>query len=213
MFASVIDAIAARIPRQNPIAPFIARFRRRQFSSFPWKKYVPVLLLVVIVAGIIAIVTGILPSKAATDARIVLRGPLATVSLNSEFSFPLKDADGKEVSRFKYIIETAELRDEIIVKGSRMVAIKGRVFLILTIKLTNDYSRALEINVRDYVRLVRAGNEQELLAADIHSDPVSIQAISTKYTRIGFPIYDTDRNVTLFIGEINGDKERVPLQF
>jgi hypothetical protein len=55
------------------------------------------------------------------------------------------------------------------------------------------------------------GNTSELLAPDIHNDPVEVQAISTKPTRVGFPINDTDKKLTLFIGEINGQKDKVEL--
>ena len=67
------------------------------------------------------------------------------------------------------------------------------------------------MNTRDYVRLT-VNNGSEWLAPDIHNDPVEIQAISTKYTRIGFPISDTDKKLKLQIGEINGDKEIVDLK-
>lgn len=145
------------------------------------------------------------------DQRFSLPSAKASVTVNKEFSFPLKDGKGVEVSSLKYAIENAELRDQIIVKGQKASAIKGRTFLIINIKIVNDYEKSIEINTKDYVRLSVNGNDKELLAPDIHNDPVTIQAISTKYSRVGFPINDTDRNLRLKVGEINGEKQTIDL--
>lgn len=180
------------------------------------KKLIPAGILVILVGFALVRVAGSLnkataPSTDSGDQRIEVKGAKASMVLSKEYAFPLKDAKGKEVTKIKVSIQDAELRDEIIVKGSRAVAVKGRTFLILNIKIVNDYEKPIDINVKDYIRLATNGNDKELLAADIHNDPVTIQAISTKYTRIGFPINDTDTNLTLYVGEIKGDKEAVPL--
>jgi hypothetical protein len=133
-----------------------------------------------------------------------------TQQINKSLLFPLKDNAGKELSKIKYEIQTAELADTIVVKGQTAKASKGREFLIIALKITNDYDKTININSRDYIRLVVDGSTEKL-AADIHNDPVEVQAISTKYTRLGFPIYTKDRNLELVIGEINGKKESIKL--
>ena len=216
LFSVIADASGDRFSSlQQFFSNLRFRFGRQRFANFPWKRYLPKILLGIIIIGILAAVGTVVRSSVSllSHQPVQLKGPIATLTLNREFAFPLKDTKGKELSKLKYVIESADLRDEIIVKGQRMVAVKGRRFLILTIKLTNDYNKALEVSVRDYVRLSIGGNEQELLAADIHIYPVSIQPISTKSTRLGFPINDTDQNLVILIGEINGDKEKVPLAF
>src|SRR3989344_3040507 len=135
------------------------------------------------------------------------------MNFNKEFLFPLKNDKGEEVAKLKYLIEKAELRDEIVVKGQRAKAIKGRTFLILNLKIANEFNQSIEIKSRDYVRLSVNGNKDEWLAPDIHNAPVEVQAISTKYTRIGFPINDTDHDLVIRVGEINGDKEEIALKF
>ena len=100
--------------------------------------------------------------------------------------------------------------DEIIVEGKRATTVKGRTFLIVTLKITNEYTQSIDMDTRDYVRLSVEPN-QEWQAPDIHNDPVQVQAISTKYTRLGFPINETDKNLILRVGEINGTKEEIPL--
>lgn len=147
------------------------------------------------------------------DPRLDVLGAKATTDINKDFEFPLRASDGEEVSKIKFTIETAELVDEIIVQGKKHSAVKGRTFLVLMLKIVNDYDQAIEIDTRDYVRLIVNDNENERLAADIHNDPVLIQAISTKRTRLGFFINDDDKDFSLFVGEISGDKEKLPIGF
>lgn len=190
-------------------------FRRRRFDKENLKKHAK---SIVIALGIIVVIISLGKmlfkvgnSKGSTTPEI--KPALATMAINKEFSFPLTASGGDKVSDVKFMIENAELRDEIIVNGQRATSIKGRDFLILTIKISNEYKSAIQINSRDYVRLSVNGNEGEWLAPDIHNDPVEVQAISTKYTRLGFAINETDKNLLLRIGEINGEKETIPLEF
>jgi hypothetical protein len=150
-------------------------------------------------------------SNSNSSTRVAVAGAKATSNINKDFAFPLKDSKGKKVTDIKFVIESAELRDEIIVKGKRATAIQGRTFLIVTVKITNDYTKALEINSKDYFRLTANGNDKDLLAPEIHNDPVVVQPTSTKYTRIGWPINDTDKNLTISVGEIEGEKTKVEL--
>lgn len=147
----------------------------------------------------------------AEDQRYQLKAAKAKAELNHEFSFPLNNEKGIEVSRIKYVLQNVELRDEIVVKGKKATAIKGRTFMIINLKIVNDFERSIEINTKDYIRLSVNGLETELLAPDIHNDPVTIQAISTKYSRVGFPINDTDTNLKLKVGEINGEKQTLDI--
>lgn len=201
---------------QAIISNALARFHHRDLMNIRWKNHFPkILLFLVVIVVIAALSAGVLRSNVtrANDARIEVRGALATVAVGKTLQIPVLNDKGKVATNVTYTIENAELRDEIIVQGRRMVAIKGRVFLVLTIKLVNEYNKELEIKAADYVRLAVSGNEKELLAPDIHNDPVRVQAISTKYTRVGFPVYDTQKNLVLFVGSINEEKEKIPLQF
>lgn len=169
-----------------------------------------VLGAIIVLIGGIKLLSSSTSSRAQADAPQV-KGALVTQDINREFAFPLKNGQGDEIGSIKYMIEKAELRDEIIVKGQKASAIKGRTFVIVTIKVSNDFKQPIQINTRDYVRLSVNGNQTELLAPDIHNDPVEVQAISTKYTRVGFPINTTDRNLKLLVGEINSEKQSIDL--
>jgi hypothetical protein len=144
------------------------------------------------------------------DERADAPKPIATQTLNRTFQFPLKNEEGVEVSRVQYVIENANLQDAFIYQGKLAKAVRGRTFLIMNLKITNTYTQSIEINARDYVR-VRVNNSSEQLAPEIHNDPVEIQANSTKYTRIGLPINDNDRDITLLVGELEGRKETIKL--
>jgi len=134
----------------------------------------------------------------------------AEQKINKDFTFALKDENGKDVSKLKYTVEDAQVMDEIIVKGERAVAVEGRTFLIINLKITNDFNKSVQINSRDYLRL-SVNKSAERLAPDIHNDPVEVQALSTKYTRVGFPINESDKNLTLQVGELTGPKESIKL--
>lgn len=146
------------------------------------------------------------------NQKVQIPAAYATAAINKEFSFAIKDASGKEFGKIKYLLENAELRNEIIVKGQKATAVKGRVFLILNIKLINEANKGVELKTRDFVR-ISSNNGQEWLAPDIHNDPVEIQAISTKYSRIGLPINETDKSFKVQVGEINGQKQVFDLNF
>ncbi len=144
------------------------------------------------------------------STKVTIAKPEATQNLNKTYEFSLKDTNGKEVSKLKFVLENAEIRDEVIVKGKRAISVEGRTFLILNAKITNSYNKTIAVNARDYVRLT-VNNSSEKIAADIHNDPVEILADSTKPTRLGFPINDSDKNLTLLVGELTGKKETIKL--
>lgn len=149
-------------------------------------------------------------SQVAGD-RIEVASPVSSQDLNKEFEFPLKDNSGKEVSKIKYVLDTAEIRNEIIVQGKKAAAIKGRTFLVLNIKIINDYNKVINVNSRDYVRLSVNGNKNDWFAADVHNDPVEVQPASTKLTRLAFPVNETDKDFAIRLGEIDGEKEEINL--
>ena len=173
------------------------------------KKIVGALVFIVVVVGLVflfkAIAEKVSSGPATTESRIDIPEAKKTKLINQEFTFPLKNEKGEEVGVVRYFIEQAELRDEILVKG--------RTFLIINLKLANEFDRSIDINTKDYLRLSVNNNELEWLAPDIHNDPVNVQAISTKFTRVGFPINDTDKNIKLRIGEVKGEKTVIDINF
>lgn len=149
-----------------------------------------------------------------SDAQQVsIASPKEVKQINKQFEFPIKDSSGAVATNFQYIIQSAQLQNQIVVKGQKATAISGRTFLIINLKLANSSDKNIQINSRDYIRLGINGEKKDLLAPDIHNDPITIQPISTEYTHLGFPVNATDKNFTLYVGEIEGSKSAIEVKF
>src|SRR3989344_3906535 len=135
-----------------------------------------------------------------------------TVGINREFSIPVYDKDKALSNPIRYAITEAQLTKQIVIKGQKATAVAGRTFLIINLKLVNDFSESLFLNTRNYVRIQPAGIEDRL-APEIHNDTVEVQPLSTKMTRIGLPVNEDQTSFTLYVGEINGPKEEIPVSF
>lgn len=178
------------------------------------KNLLQALIIGVVAVSFLGLVFYFGRSRVASTANVLSGRPVAPkaidkTNLNRVYEFPIRDNKGVEVSKIRYEITSIELYDSIIYKGQRARAVEGRAFLILNLKLLNQYTQEIAINSRDYIRL-SVNKKDEKIAPDIHNDPVKVQAISTKYTRIGFPINESDKNnLNLYVGEINGEKQAI----
>lgn len=178
------------------------------------KSYLPLVVLGVVSIGVLFVVGRFVVTSlsgqtlGANDSRIELKGPRASVSLDKNYEFPLTDEKGKVIAKLKFFLDDAELRDEIVLSGQKAIAPKGTTYLITTIELTNDSNKFIEMKVRNYVRLSKNG-DKKLYAASIHNDPVEIQPQSTKQTRLGFPVNDTDKDFVLRVGDLDGKKDLI----
>lgn len=186
----------------------------RRFRGFSYKPYVigfgVIFIIVILLVKFNPFVGG--SSAVAGASKTAIKDALATQNLNKEFKFPLKDEKGAILGEIKYVIENAEIRDEIVVKGKKASAVSGRTFLVLNLKITNDTNQTVSMNTKDYVRLFVNGNDNEPLSPSIHNDPVVVDAISVKPTRVGFAINEGDKQLKLKVGEIKGNKEDVWLE-
>jgi len=210
---SFVSKLSERKTHRENFEAQTSEFRKPRFASDKFKKYVKpagIMLGLVLFLLLVAKFIQITDRGNTLGSKVEVEKAKATQEISKEFSFPLKDQSGNELGVVRYMIEKVELMDEIIVEGKRATTVKGRTFLIVTLKITNEYTQSIDMDTRDYVRLSVEPN-QEWQAPDIHNDPVQVQAISTKYTRLGFPINETDKNLILRVGEINGTKEEIPL--
>lgn len=187
----------------------------QRFNSSKTKTYVIglIAILVIIFALIKLNPFNSSSSRTVTDNKTLIKEALATLPLNKEFKFPLKDDKGETVGEIKYIIENAQLRDEIIIKGKRAYAVNGRVFLVLNLKIVNESNKNISMATKDYTRLFINNNGSEPLSPSIYNDPVVIDAISVKPTRIGFSINKSDKDIKIKVGEIKGDKTTIDIKF
>lgn len=184
------------------------------FNRSTIEKIIVGTVAVLILAGVVYFGKSVILSNGTSQGTTpgVLSQPKVTKSINKDFEFPLTNSKGEEVSKLKFRVEGVELRDQIIIKGKRASAIQGKVFLVINLKITSDYNRALAMKTRDYIRLVVNNNASELLAPEIHNDPVEVQATSTKYTRVAFAILDNYKNLKLRVGEPDKQKTVIDLK-
>lgn len=211
MQAYISSQLAAYQKTFSGLVSSVLLFVTRGRNPFKLKRYIPYAIIAFFVVLTLYALVKALKTSGSNASRVQIQGAKATQDLEKEFTFPLKNSEGEEISKIRFVVERAELRDEIIVKGKRATSVKGRTFLIFNLKITNEHNRAIEMNTRDYIRLSVNANTEEWLAPDIHNDPVEIQPISTKYTRVGFAINDSDDKLNLRVGEINGQKEEIVL--
>ena len=194
--------------------------RGNKFSSIkswrPSRKHIKFGVYAIALVLLVGITRSVLQGSVKSDStdRTEIADPDSTTIIDRTYQFPFYDESGEAISDFEYTIEKAELRDEVLIQGRPARAINGKTFFVVYIKIKNDYKGSLQLNAAEYVRLVVDGNEDELLAPEMNSDPVQIQAISTKSTRIGFPIDDGSVNdLKLQVGEIDGDKDIIEVDF
>jgi hypothetical protein len=174
-----------------------------------------IVVALAVVGGLVIAVKALAGSSKNNPAtsQVQLATPISTKSVNKELTIPIKDGKDTTLATIVYSVQDAQLTNEIIVQGVKKTSVQGRRFLILNLKLANDSTKKIQIDTRDYIRLSINQNDQELLAPDIHNDPVEVQALSTKFTRLGFITNTSDKNLVLKIGEINGNKTSVDLNF
>lgn len=213
LLSSISSTISTRLAslRQRKAERNFEFPERRSGGNF--KKYLPYAVLgffgLLFLAGLSWGTYHIFKSIALGN-KVSILGAKASQELNNEFSFSLYNEEGEEVSKLRFNIEKAELRDEIIVKGQRARSVSGRTFLVFNLKITNDYTLPMTIQSKDYLRL-SVNDNGEWLAPDVHSDPIEVQSQSTKITRVGFAINDSDKNLKVRVGEINGEKQEIAL--
>lgn len=134
-----------------------------------------------------------------------------TKSMNIEklFAFDAIGRTGKTLEKqIEFTVTSADKTKQIILKGKKATAVDGRTFLIVNLKLNNRNDISALMLTRELIRLL-----PDSLAPDIHNDPVEIQPISTKITRVGFAINENAQNLKLQVGTVKGDKTIIDLNF
>lgn len=185
-------------------------------SNIPYptaKKGIVVKKLVLIIIGIVIFILAFVMgrfSTGPTSSTAIVSPPTQLKTLNKDFIFPIKDQNDKQISTMTYTIINVETQKDIIVAGQPAHAVNGRTFLVINLKISNPSPQSIQLNSRDFVR-VSINKNDEMLAPDIYNDPITVQAISTAYTRLGLAIDDNTHQVTLHVGEINGPKTDIPI--
>lgn len=198
----------------SKIGSRISLLRTKIRSLFAVKK-IGTLFLILIVAGAVFISLRTVLRRAASTPQVagqISTVPVSATQINRDFSFVVYDKNKKLTDSVKYTITDAQLTKEIIIKGQKASAVSGRAFLIINLKLVNDFNDSLFLNTRNYMRIQPKGSADKL-APEIHNDTVEVQPLSTKLTRIGLPVDENTKEFTLFVGELDGEKEAIAIKF
>lgn len=132
--------------------------------------------------------------------------------INQDFTF-LTDPNNKKSSSFVYKIISAEVNNKTVISGQDVHASEGKSFLIIQLKLVNNTDQNMAITTRNYIRLAVNSSNNEFMAPDFYNDPVNVQPISTKPTQLGFVIDAGQKDFLLKVGEIDGKKTDVKVDF
>lgn len=184
--------------------------------NFKKNKFLFIFVAAIIVLVLTALIASVKKNSSGMSIlgqqKIRLSDAKSQETLNKKLQFPIRDGNGKEVTKITFLVQNAELRDQIVVKGRPANAIDRRIFLILNLKLTNDYTKTISLNTRDFIRITVNGSNEKM-AFDIHNDPVEVLAGSVKLTRLAMAINTTDKDITLYVGEVSGSKQTIKLHF
>lgn len=137
-----------------------------------------------------------------------------SVDLKKTYYFPGITNQGQRApTAILFMVKNAEITDRVIVKDQTFVAKNNKQFLILNLELKNDSTQPLNLIPGDLVRLTYDGDQTNKYAPDLHNNLVLVAPISTKLDRVGFVIPQDAKNLILHIGELEGNKDRVPVNF
>lgn len=135
----------------------------------------------------------------------------ATVDIGKSFTFQAQKIKKKGTEDVKFTLASAELKDQIRVKGVPKNADSGRQFLLLRLEIENSSTDELSITPSDLIRLVR--EEGKMFAPDFHNATVIIDPLSVRKDLVSFVVPTTEKNFNFLVGELDGDKETVIVNF
>lgn len=146
-------------------------------------------------------VTQPLPSKPAK----------ATVDLNKSFEFKATVVGGEGTEEVVFTIVSAELKDEIKVKGESRKANKDKQFLLFRLEIENETTEKLAMTPSDLIRLV--DKEDKKYAPDFHNAVIVIDPLSVRKDLLSFVVDESQKNFKILVGELKGKKETVEIDF
>jgi hypothetical protein len=192
------------------VIPKVQDFKKRIVESVTKRKKLFLGLMIVIIILVAVSFGGKRKNSAsAGNAKII------TAKVEKSFDFAALNNQGKAVfnNKIKLKIVSVEKTNQVLVKDQVYTAKNNKLFLIVNLELKNDATAAYNILPGDLVRLAYNQDEDNKYAPDLHNNMVNVAAISTKTDRIGFVIPDNAKDYKLIVGELEGKKETVMVNF
>lgn len=136
------------------------------------------------------------------------------VNIANDFEFTALNNQGQPTGdRLKLRITTAEKTNQVLVKDQVFTARNNKLFLIVNLEITNSTTLPLNLLTGNLVRLTVGDDEQTKFAPDLHNNLVPIAPLSTKIDRLGFVIPDNTKTAKLHVGELEGEKRIIVVNF
>lgn len=134
----------------------------------------------------------------------------AIAELNKQFKFKAinQKRETKEVS---FTIITVERKDEIKVKGETRRAPRDFDFMLVRVEIENTLPEKLAITPSDLIRL--EDERGKLFSPDYHNGNVILDPLSVKKDLISFIVPKNTKKFVFQVGELDGKKEKVEVNF
>lgn len=193
------------------ILPKMSRMKSWMASIFSNKKKLVIVIIAALFIGIslMNIFGKKKPVNNNNQAKTVI------VEIGKSFDFPALNNQGKTLynTKIKMKIDRIEKTDQVFVSDKTVSAKNNKKFLIVQLELKNDATQLTNLLPGDLIRLTVGGDEENKFAPDLHNNLVPVSAISTKLERVGFVIPEASREFKLYVGEIEGKKETISVNF
>lgn len=170
-----------------------------------------VILVVLLLGSKIISKTGLFQKTAQKEKANEEVAAKATVNIGRSFTFEAQKVKTKGTEEVKFTLAQAELKDQIRVKGVPKNADSNNQFLLLRLEIENSSTDDLSITPSDLIRLVR--EEGKMFAPDFHNATVIIDPLSVRKDLVSFVVPATEKNFSFLVGELDGDKETVVVNF
>jgi len=193
------------------ILPKFTRMKNWLMSLFANKKKFIIIILAILLIGFT--LTSIFGKKKPVNSSD--QAKTVTVEVDKSFDFPALNNLGKPLynTKIKMKIDRIEKTNQVFVSDKTVTAKNNKKFLIVQLELKNDATQTTNLLPGDLIRLTIGGDEDNKFAPDLHNNLVPIAAISTKIDRVGFVIPEMAREFKLYVGEIEGKKEAISVNF
>ncbi|MBL7159334.1 hypothetical protein ISS85_02585 [Candidatus Microgenomates bacterium] len=136
---------------------------------------------------------------------------IAITDVKKSFEFEAIVVKGKGAERIVFTIVSAELKEEIKVKGESRKVNEGKQFLLLRLEIENDTTEKLAMITSDLIRLV--DNEDKKYAPDFHNATVVIDPLSVRKDLVSFIVDAKLKSFKLLVGGLEKEKETVEINF
>lgn len=177
---------------------------------------IALLLVIVMVIGAFAVTRGAANSnsQASSNSTKVLSGDTsnakATATVGKTFTF--KAINQNKVKKdIKFTVLSVERKDEIKVQKEIRKGNKQSDFLLVRIEIENPHSERLALAPADMIRLQDARGK--FFSPDFHNGNVILDPLSVKKDLLSFVVSRDIKKFTFQVGELEGDKEKIEVNF